>query len=65
MHLSSWAALVVEETEPKFEEFLEQCMESIALLYRRGKASPKAVDLYGRGVLHYFDMLSAVGLPHS
>lgn len=65
MNLFSWAVTSPDKPEPKFEEFLEQCMESMALLYRRGKASPRAVDLYGRGVLHYIDMFSAVGLPHS
>lgn len=65
MGLFSWAVSTLDEKEPNLEEFLEQCMESMALLYRRGKASPKAVDLYGRGVLHYVDLFSAVSLPHS
>lgn len=65
MGLISWAWLQISEKEPGLEEFLEQCMENMALLYRRGKASPKAVDLYGRGVLHYFNRYSIVCLPYS
>ncbi|KAI7785975.1 uncharacterized protein LA080_005636 [Diaporthe eres] len=65
MGLSSWACSRMDEKDPSLGEFLEQCLETIALLYRRGKASPKAVDLYGRGVLHYFESSSIVGLPYS
>lgn len=65
MSLFNWACLELYEIELPvgIEEFLEQCLENIALLYRRGKASPKAVDLYGRGVLDYFERLSLVSLP--
>lgn len=65
MSLFSYACLDLDEGDSGVEEFLEQCLENIALLYRRGKASPKAVDLYGRSVLHYFARFSTVGLPHS
>lgn len=65
MGLFSWACSVMSGKESDRGEFLEQCMENMALLYRRGKASPKAVDLYGRGVLHYFSSLSLVCLPYS
>lgn len=65
MSLFNWACLKLHEGESGVEEFLEQCLESIALLYRRGKASPKAVDLYGRSVLHYFAILSIVSRPYS
>lgn len=34
-------------------EFLELCVENMITLYRHGKTSPKAVDSYGRGVMHY------------
>lgn len=64
MSLFNYACLEMDRSY-RVEEFLEQCLENIALLYRRGKASPKAVDLYGRNVLHYFSRLSLVGLPHS
>lgn len=65
MDLFSRACVKMDGKEPSHGEFLEQCLETIALLYRRGKASPKAVDLYGRGVLHDFIPYSIVGLPYS
>lgn len=65
MSLFNWACLELYEGDSGVEEFLEQCLENIALLYRRGKASPKAVDLYGRSVLHYFATLSIVSRPCS
>lgn len=64
MSLFSYACLKMYEDHSTVEEFLEQCLENIALLYRRGKASPKAVDLYGRSVLHYFNALAIVGIPY-
>lgn len=64
MRLFKYACLKLDGCESGVEEFLEQCLENIALLYRRGKASPKAVDLYGRSVLHYFDVLADVSLPY-
>jgi hypothetical protein len=64
MGLISWACERVDGREPGLGDFFEQCMENMALLYRRGKASPRAVDLYGRGVLHYFDRGSVVGLRY-
>lgn len=65
MALFSRAILELGPDEPDLGDFLEQCMENMTLLYRRGKASPRAVDLYGRGILHYFDRDSTVGLPYS
>lgn len=64
MALFSWACMHCKNHEG-FEDFLEQCLDKMALLYRHEKASPKAVDVYGRGVLHYFNQLSIVGLLHS
>lgn len=65
MGLFNWACVRMPGKWPEHAEFLEQCMGNMALLYRRGKASPKAVDLYGRGVLHYLDRASIVCLPYS
>lgn len=64
MSLFSYACLCLYDYDSGVEEFLGQCLENIALLYRRGKASPQAVDLYGRSVLHYFARHSMVGLPY-
>lgn len=47
-----------------FAELVDQCFDNMALLYRRGIASPKAVDLWGCSVLHYFHRLLVVGLPY-
>ncbi|KAL1863018.1 hypothetical protein Daus18300_008174 [Diaporthe australafricana] len=67
MGLISWArfTLVNQDLNRDFAEFVELCMDNMALLYRCGKASPKAVDQYGRGVLHYTDIREIVGLPYS
>lgn len=65
MVLFNWACLYLDERDSGKTEFLEQCFENIALLYRRGKASPKAVDLYGRNVLHYFARHTIRRLPYA
>lgn len=64
MRLFNYACWELDEND-RVGEFLEQCLENIALLYRRGKASPKAVDQYGRSVLHYITTDAIVGLPYS
>lgn len=62
--LMSWAGrrIAYSPVPAQFVEFWELCMVNMVLLYRQGKVSPKAVDLYGRGVLHYFSFLR-VGPP--
>lgn len=65
MGLYRWANLNMRGSESCVGRFLEQCLENMALLYRHGKASPKAVDQYGRGVLHYLESNIIVGLPYS
>ncbi|KAK2604367.1 hypothetical protein N8I77_007305 [Diaporthe amygdali] len=54
MGLFHWASLILRASESRRREFLEQCLENMGSLYRHSKASPKAVDQYGRSVLHYF-----------
>lgn len=44
--------------------FLELCTQKLILLYRHGKASPKAVDMYGRGVMHYLFAGASVSIHH-
>lgn len=40
-------------------DFLESAIESIILLYRHGKASPKALDQHGRSILHSYSSFLA------
>lgn len=49
--------LTLTSGDSSLGEFVEKGIHKIILLYRRGKASTKAVDLYGRGVLHHFGFL--------
>lgn len=44
----------MEEARAKsFLDFIDLCADNIMLLYRRGKASPQAIDEYGRSILHH------------
>jgi hypothetical protein len=53
MALVNWAFWHMGHDQLRVEEFAEQCIESIGLLYRHGRASARAVDQYGRSVLYY------------
>lgn len=65
MGLFAMASSQLYESDRELGTFLVACLENMALLYRRGRASPKAVDLHGRGVLHYLNSRSVVSLPYA
>lgn len=43
----------IEAVSNDLLQFVDLCAENIMLLYRKGKASPRATDEYGRSIMHH------------